>query len=171
LENYKRAKEWLKLSFNNVEKVIAFYKIQEYDACVFRIQLSIEQLQKSLLFLLGFQVRKSHESSKILNSLIYENKIQKIEKEIAEKIKKLTQVAKIIEKEETSTRYGIIKNNKLIPPTKLYDKTRTKEFLDVFYNFLILFQEILGVYSQLSYSIQSLNDLIDKIKFLMEEKK
>jgi len=37
--------------------------------CIFRIQLSMEQLQKALLVLLGLQFRKTHEPSKRLESI------------------------------------------------------------------------------------------------------
>ncbi len=168
MENYKRSKEWLKLSFNNLEKVIAFYKIKEYDACVFRIQLSIEQFQKSLLFLLGFQIRKTHEPSKILDSLIYNDQIQ-VKKQILDKFKKLTKLAKVIEKEETSTRYGIIRNNKLISPKKLYDKTKAIEFLNILVKFLIVIKEILINISEFSNQIKILDKSISKIRLLIEE--
>ncbi|GAG22880.1 unnamed protein product [marine sediment metagenome] len=40
--NYKRTKDWLSLAFNNLNRVIKFYEINEFAAYVFRIQLSTE---------------------------------------------------------------------------------------------------------------------------------
>lgn len=74
--NYNRFKEWLDLASNNIDKVIKFYKINEYSACVFRIQLSTEQLQKALIFLLGLQFRKTHKPSKILEAIENNSNIQ-----------------------------------------------------------------------------------------------
>ncbi len=165
MENYTRSKEWLKLVFNNLEKVIRFYEIQEYVACVFRIQLSIEQFLKSLLFLLGFQVRKTHEPSKILDSLIYNNQIQNYNKPI----NKLSKLAKIFEKEETSTRNGVIRNEKLIPPNKIYDKTKTIEFLNFLMEFLLLYKKILIKFSAFSKQTKMLEGIIDKVKLLSEK--
>jgi len=169
LENYKRSKEWLELSFNNIKKVCTFYKIQEYDACVFRIQLAIEQLQKSLLFLFGFQPRKSHEPSKILDSLIYNDQIQ-ANRDVIKKTKELSSFAKIIEKEETSTRYGLIRNERLIPPQTLYDKSKAKEFLNVLSNFLIIFKDILINFSEFKKQIVVLEEYINKLKNNMQKK-
>lgn len=75
MQNYQRTKEWLILAFNNFEKVLMFFKINEYDDCVFRIQLSMEQPQKALIFLFGVQIRKTHEASRILDSLTYSEKL------------------------------------------------------------------------------------------------
>ncbi len=65
-DNHKRTKEWLSLSLKNVTRVMGNYKTRDYPFCVFMTQLSIEQLQKSLIFFLGLQFRKTHEPSKIL---------------------------------------------------------------------------------------------------------
>lgn len=163
MENYKRIKEWIILSFNNIEKVCTFYEIQKYDACVFRIQLAVVQLQKSLLFLFGFQPRKSHEPSKILDSLIFKNQIQ-ANKDIIKKLKDLSRLAKITEKEETSTRYDLIKDERLIPPQILYDKSKAKEFLNVLSSFLIIYRDILINFSEFKKQIEVLEEYINKFK-------
>ncbi len=105
--NYNRFKEWLGLASNNIDKVIKFYKINEYSACVFRIQLSTEQLQKGLIFLLGLQFRKTHEPSKILEAIENNSSIQ-------------------IEKKNLSLSYKNVKNTIIIfniNPKNILDKS------------------------------------------------
>jgi HEPN domain-containing protein len=166
LQNYKRTKEWLNLAFNNLEKVVKFFKISEYDACVFRIQLSMEQLQKALIFLFGVQIRKTHEASKILDSLIYNKKLE-MEEEIIIKLKELSKLAKPIEKETTMTRYGVIRDEKLIPPEKLYKKSNTKDFIAKMIKFLTLYRDLLNNLSELSRHVEILDEYIGKIKNLI----
>ena len=122
-DNYTNTKEWLSLAFKNIERVIRNYKISDYSECVFKIQLSIEQLQKALIFLLGFQFHKIHDPSRILESIENNNNIIQIEKEIIDRIKNVASLAKDIEGEGTATRYGIIEEGKLITPEDKYGKT------------------------------------------------
>ena len=140
--NYNRTKEWLGFAFNNIERVIRNYREKDYADCVFRIQLSIEQLQKALIFLLGLQFRKIHEPSKILESAM-KNEITQNEDEIQEKIGKIVTIAKNIEKEGTFTRYGKIVDDKLITPEEKYDKGKTDEFLNDLKDILLILTDLL----------------------------
>jgi HEPN domain-containing protein len=126
--NYQRTKEWLNLAFNNLKRVIRNYDLDDYAGCIFRIQLSIEQFQKSLIFLLGIQFKKIHEPSKILKSLA-PNKINQIGKARGTKIYRVADLAEDIENEQTKTRNDIIKQGKLITPEERYDKTDSIRFI------------------------------------------
>lgn len=163
--NYNRFNEWLGLASNNIDKVIKFYKINEYSACVFRIQLSTEQLQKALIFLLGLQFRKTHEPSKILEA-IENNSIIQIEKKNLNQIKKLTTIAREIEKEETATRYGIVIDGKLISPDDYYDKDKTDTFINKLKEIIIIFRELLKEIPDLEQEIKHLHKFIKKIEEL-----
>lgn len=166
--NYEKTKEWLDLAFKNIERVIRNYKINDYSECVFKIQLSIEQLQKALILLLGFKFRKIHNPSIILES-IETNKNIKIEKEILEKIKNVAALAKGIEGEGPSTRYGIIKEGKLITPEEKYDKLEAIKYLKdlekIMINIKALINELPNLKQEiilLSNFIKECNDLIEK---------
>ena len=163
--NYERTKEWLDLAFDNLDKVVKFYKINEFAACVFRIQLSTEQLQKALIVLLGLQFRKTHEPSKILE-LIEFNEHIKIEKKVLEKIKRIAVISKKIEEEGTATRYGIIVDNKLISPDEKYDKTKTDECLDDLKRVLIFFKDLFKENPDLKPELTRLSEFITKIREL-----
>ena len=114
-DNYKRTKEWLNLAFTNIDRVLTSFKQRDYSICIYFIQLSIEQLQKSLIFLLGLQFRKTREPSKILES-IKTNKNMQIEPEKLEKIIKIASISKKIESEGPATRYGEIIDCELLAP-------------------------------------------------------
>ena len=163
--NYKRTKEWLSLAFNNLGKVIKFYEINEFAACVFRIQLSTEQLQKALVVLLGLQFRKTHEPSKILES-IESNEHIKFEEKYLKMIKRIAVLSKNIEDEGTATRYGIIVDNKLISPDEKYDKAKTDEWLDDLKKILIIFKELFKENPDLEPELTTLSEFITKIEEL-----
>jgi len=166
-DNYKRTKEWLSLAFNNIERVIRNYTISDYSECVFKIQLSIEQLQKALIFLLGFQFHKIHDPSRILDSI--ENNNIKIEKEILDRIKKVASLAKNIEGEGTATRYGIIEEGKLITPEDKYDKLEADKYLRDLKEILINLKEIFKEIPILVHDIKSITKFIKECKDLMKE--
>lgn len=166
--NYEKTKEWLGLAFNNIERVIRNYKINDYSECVFKIQLSIEQLQKALILLLGFKFRKIHNPSIILES-IENNKNIKIEKEILENIKKVAALAKGIEGEGVTTRYGIMKEGKLITPEEKYDKLEAIKYLkdlkEILKHMKTLIKGLPNLEQEiilLSKHINDCNDLIEK---------
>lgn len=118
------------MAHSNLNRVINFYQEGDYAATVFRVQLSVEQLQKALLLFLGIQFKKTHEPSRIIDSLIYDSQID-FNDEMVDKLQEMTFYAKKIEKEETATRYGIKKDGILLMPEEYYDKEKTKYFLDV----------------------------------------
>ena len=163
--NYKRTKEWLDLAFDNLKTLISNYKISEYSTCVYKIQLSIEQLQKALLYLFGLQFRKTHEPSKILRSLI-NNKNTQIEKEDIKRIKNIVNLAEIIESEGAATRYGIIRDEKLISPKELYNKVKTDEFLKNLKDILSILIELLKEKPDLEPELTILSEFITKIEEL-----
>lgn len=168
ITNYKNTKEWLGLAFNNIERVIRNYKINDFSECVFKIQLSVEQLQKALIFLLGFQFRKIHNPSQILESIENNNNI-KIEKEILDRIKKVASLAKNIEAEGTITRYGIIEDGKLISPEDKYHKLEADKYLKDLKEILINLKELLKEIPTLEYEITSLSKYIKECRELIKE--
>ncbi len=163
--NYKRTKEWLDLAFDNIETLISNYKISEYSTCVYKIQLSIEQLQKALLNLFGLQFRKTHEPSKILRSFLNKKNTQ-IENENIKQIKNIVDLAEIIEREGTATRYGIIKDEKLISPKELYNKVKTDEFLKNLKEILSILIELFKEIPDLESELKTLSEFITKIEEL-----
>ncbi len=166
--NYVKTKEWLSLAFNNLERVIRNYKISDYSECVFKIQLSIEQLQKALIFLLGLQFRKIHDPSRILESIENNNNII-IEKEILDRIKHVASLAKGIEGEGTGTRYGTIDEGKLISPEDKYDKLEADRYLKDLKEILINLKEILKEIPILEQDIRLISKFIKECKDLMKE--
>lgn len=166
--NYTNTKEWLSLAFKNIERVIRNYEISDYSECVFKIQLSIEQLQKALIFLLGFQFHKIHDPSRILESI--ENNINiKIKKEINDRIKKVASLAKDIEGEGTATRYGIIEDGKLITPEDKYKKSEADNFLRDLKEILINLKEIFKEIQNLEEEKKSISKFIEKCEDLIIE--
>ena len=164
--NYHRTKEWFELSLNNLNRVIRNYEFKDYADCVFRIQLTIEQLQKSLVFLLGLQFRKTHFVSKILENIDdYEN--LNLNEKVSKQIKEIAELSKILEEEHTKTRYGIIEDNKLITPEDTYNKEKTIEFLiilikiiDKVVTLLEPLPELENLNSELKKNVQKIKDFI-----------
>lgn len=154
--NYQRAKEWLRLAFNNIERVIRDYKLEDYAGSIFRIQLSIEQLQKSLIFLLGLHFKKTHEPSKILNSFTL-NQNQKIGESHLKKIHDIVKLAKDIENEETKTRYGVIEHGKLITPEDRYDRSDSIEYIK---DLTKIINHLIELYQE----FKDFNEVVNKLK-------
>jgi HEPN domain-containing protein len=102
--NYDSTKQWFQLAYNNIKRVIRNYKQKDYADTIFRIQLSVEQLQKGLLIFLGFQFKKSHEPSKIIDSILMKTDVN-LDDKIKRNLKDISLYAKEIEKEVTFTRY------------------------------------------------------------------
>jgi len=164
--NYTNTKEWLSLAFKNIERVIRNYEISDYSECVFKIQLSIEQLQKALIFLLGFQFHKIHDPSRILESI--ENNVNiKIEKEIIDRIKKVASLAKDIEGEGTATRYGIIEEGKLITPEDKYKKSEADKYSRDLKEILLNLKEIFQENPNLEEENKSLSKFIEQCEDLI----
>jgi len=154
--NYQRAKEWLRLAFNNIERVIRDYKLEDYAGSIFRIQLSIEQLQKSLIFLLGLHFKKTHEPSKILKSFTL-NQNQKIDESHLKKIHDIAKLAQDIENEETKTRYGVIEHGKLITPEDRYDRGDSIQYLKDL-------GKITKYITELYQEFEDFNEVVNKLK-------
>ena len=165
--NYEKTKEWLGLAFNNIERVIRNYKINDYSECVFKIQISVEQLQKALILLLGFKFRKIHNPSIILES-IETNENIKITEEILENINKIAALAKGIEGEGATTRYGIMKEGKLITPEEKYDKSEAIKYLKDLKEILINLKALIEELANLEQEIIILSKYINECNELIE---
>ena len=166
--NFNKTKEWLSLAFSNIERVIRNYQINDYSECVFKIQLSIEQLQKALILLLGLQFRKIHDPSRILDSIVDNNNLE-IEIENLDRIKKVAFLAKGIEGEGTTTRYGTIEEGKLISPEDKYDKLEADKFLKDLKEILINLKEIFKETSNLKQDLTLFTKFIKECEDLLIE--
>jgi HEPN domain-containing protein len=165
--NYQRTKEWFKLASNNIERVIRNYLSNDYADCIFRIQLSIEELQKALIFLLGMQFKKTHYPSKILQS-VETNRTPNIERNKIQKIHQIANIAKKIENEETKTRYGVIKNGKLITPEDQYVKRDAIHYLEDLSKILEKIIVLLSEFKEFDKSIKDLKKYKKDISQLIE---
>ncbi|HEY0088856.1 MAG TPA: HEPN domain-containing protein [Candidatus Lokiarchaeia archaeon] len=166
--NYDTTKQWFQLAYNNIKRVIRNYEQQDYADTIFRIQLSIEQLQKGLLGFLGVQFRKNHKPSKILDSIIHNSNI-KLENKKKEIIKNISLFAKEIEKEETFTRYGIKYGGRIIAPEEYYDKKITLKYIsnlkEILNLLILIFDDVLG----LELEIEQMNKYKKRIEELEEK--
>jgi len=166
-DNHERTKEWLKLAFNNIERTLRNYKEKDYPFSVFLIQMSIEQLLKALIFLLGLQFKKTHEPSKILDSVKW-SQINQIDEKIVRQIKKIASLAKEIESEGTSTRYGEIIDGKLILPEDKYSKTEANKYLKDLSEILKIFNKLLTSILYFELESKKIIEFIEKINNLIK---
>lgn len=168
--NYEKTKQWLKLLYNNLERTVRNFKLEDYADTAFRIQLATEQLQKALLDFLGIQFRRTHEPSRIIDSIIYEKQYSniKLEEPILEKLKEISFFAKKLEKEKSFTRYGVIKEDELITPTEYYSKEKVLKFLTYICKIIRIiidfFEKILELNREVIILKEYLNQIIELIK-------
>ena len=148
--------------------MLSFYAQEDYAATVFRIQLSVEQLQKSVLLFLGIQFRKTHEPSRVIDSVIYDSDVE-LDEEIVENLKNLSRIAKIIEKEETTTRYGIERDDEIIPPEEIYDKKKTRHFLKSLIDILCIVASLIEEFPSLEKPFEELKIFAKKMEVLLDE--
>ncbi|GAB4320096.1 MAG: hypothetical protein Kow0069_23920 [Promethearchaeota archaeon] len=155
--NHDRARDWLAFSFENMATALKLFETEQYPACVFRIQLSVE----SLVFLCGMQFKKTHELSRLLDSFPSSSE-QSLEPEVAGKIRQISTLAKQVEGVGTASRYGAEVNGRLVLPSELFDEKSAREFFAVT-------SKITGLTAALLEGVEGFVEEANRLKVLLKK--
>jgi HEPN domain-containing protein len=167
--NFSQGKSWIISAISDLKIVISSIQNQFYSLVAFRSQFAVEKLNKAILNFMGLKVEKTHTPTDILEDVLKSTVSVIIDLETKEILEKILKYSKFFENEGTQTRYGTIKNNKLIIAEEIYHS-----FEDI-KDFLIYLEKIVKLYlkllkKSLNMTKEEFKDL-DQLELLLGELK
>jgi len=141
--NFSQGKSWIISAISDVKIVINGLQNEYYSLVAFRSQFAVEKLNKSILSFMGLKIEKTHTPTDILEDIINSKSSLIIDVETKKVLKKILKFSKFFENEGVQTRYGTIKNNKLVIAEEIY-----QSFEDI-KSFLINLQNIVNYFLKL----------------------
>ena len=141
--NFTQGKSWIISAISDVKIVINGLQNEYYSLVAFRSQFAVEKLNKAILSFMGLKVEKTHTPTEILEDILNRKSALSFNLETKKILEKILKYSKFFENEGVQTRYGTIKNNKLVIAEEIY-----QSFEDI-KNFLINLQNIVNCYLKL----------------------
>lgn len=141
--NFTQGKSWIISAISDLKIVINGVQNEYYSLVAFRSQFAVEKLNKAILSFMGLKVEKTHSPTDILEDILNRKSSLSFNLETKKILEKILKYSKFFENEGVQTRYGTIKNNKLIIAEEIY-----QSFEDI-KNFLINLQNIVNCYLKL----------------------
>ena len=141
--NFTQGKSWIVSAISDVKIVINGVQNEYYSLVAFRSQFAVEKLNKAILSFMGLKIEKTHTPTEILEDILNRKSALSFNLKTKKILEKILKYSKFFENEGVQTRYGIIKNNKLIIAEEIY-----QSFEDI-KNFLINLQNIVNCYLKL----------------------
>lgn len=134
--NFSQGKSWIISAISDVKIVINGLQNEYYSLVAFRSQFAVEKFNKAILIFMGLKIEKTHTPTDILEDIINSKSSLIIDVETKKVLEKILKFSKFFENEGVQTRYGTIKNNKLVIAEEIY-----QSFEDI-KSFLINLQKI-----------------------------
>jgi len=141
--NFTQGKSWIVSAISDVKIVINGVQNEYYSLVAFRSQFAVEKLNKAILSFMGLKIEKTHTPTDILEDIINIKSSLIIDVETKKVLEKILKFSKFFENEGVQTRYGTIKNNKLVIAEEIY-----QSFEDI-KDFLINLQNIVNCFLKL----------------------
>jgi HEPN domain-containing protein len=127
--NITQARKWIISVINDIERVKRSYEANDYADSIYRCQFAIEKINKAILILFGFQLKRTHTPSKIIGTIL-KTKKDLFDSESKKILEKIIEVSKKFEKLKTTPKYGFLENGDYILPEEIYSsKEEVKNFL------------------------------------------
>ena len=161
--NFTQAKSWILSAINDISRVLNSLKRKDFADVAFRSQFAVEKLNKAALNLLGVKIEKTHIPTKILKSIILDEKTLDNEDSTKENLLKIINYSGLFEDEGGKTRYGISKEEILMIPEQIYNSSEDIK------QFILNLQKIVGLYLILWNETFNINEI--EFKELKELKK
>ncbi len=141
--NFTQGKSWIISAISDIKIVINSLQNEYYSLVAFRSQFAVEKLNKAILSFMGLKVEKTHTPTDILEEVLTSKSSLIIDLETKKLLEKISKYSKFFENEGVQTRYGTIKDDKLIFAEEIY-----QSFKDIT-NFIINLQKIVNCYLKL----------------------
>jgi len=167
--NFSQGKSWIKSAISDIKIVINSLQNGYFSLVAFRSQFAVEKLNKAILSFMGLKVEKPHVPADILKDVLKSESSLAIDLETKEILKKIQKHSKFFENEVVQTRYGTIKNSKLIIAEEIYQSFEDiKDFLINLEKIVILNLKLLK--KSLNITKEEFKDL-DRLESLLGELK
>jgi len=167
--NFSQGKSWIKSAISDIKIVINSLQNGYFSLVAFRSQFAVEKLNKAILSFMGLKVEKPHVPADILKDVLKSESSLAIDLETKEILKKIQKHSKFFENEGVQTRYGTIKNSKLIIAEEIYQSFEDiKDFLINLEKIVILNLKLLK--KSLNITKEEFKDL-DRLESLLGELK
>ena len=167
--NFSQGKSWIKSAISDMKIVINSVQNEYFSLVAFRSQFAVEKLNKAILSFMGLKVEKTHAPTDILEDVLKGESSLTIDLETKEILKKILKHSKFFENEGVQTRYGTIKNNKLIIAEEIYHSFEDiKDFLINLEKIVIFYLKLLK--ESLNMTNEEFKDL-DRLESLLGELK
>ncbi len=135
--NFTQAKSWIRSAINDVNRVLNGLKLEDYALVAFRSQFAVEKFNKSIISFIGVKVEKTHTPSEIIEDIINIEENLNLEEKTITLLRKIIKYSKTFENEGTKARYGVIKEEKLIPAEEIYESFENiKKFIIILKNYI-----------------------------------
>jgi HEPN domain-containing protein len=142
--NYTQGRSWITSAINDIKIVLNGLKDGYYSLVAFRSQFAVEKLNKAILSFMGLKAEKSHTPTDILDDILKNEPILTIDEESKKILEKISKYSKFFEKQGTQTRYGTIKDKKLITAEEIYKSFEdVKDFIKNLQNIVIYYLKFL----------------------------
>ncbi|KKM21722.1 hypothetical protein LCGC14_1632580 [marine sediment metagenome] len=141
--NFSQGKSWIISAISDVKIVINGLQNEYYSLVAFRSQFAVEKFNKAILSFMGLKIEKTHTPTDIIEDIINSKSSLIIDEETKKVLEKILKFSKFFENEGVQTRYGTIKNNKLVIAEEIY-----QSFEDIKI-FLINLQNIVNYFLKL----------------------
>ena len=141
--NFSQGKSWIKSAISDIKIVLNSLQNEYYSLVAFRSQFAEEKLNKAILSFMGLKIEKTHTPTDILEDILKSKPSLTINIETKKILEKILKYSKFFENEGAQTRYGTIKNNRLIIAEEIY-----QSFSDI-RDFLINLHKIVNSYLEL----------------------
>ena len=141
--NFSQGKSWIISAISDVKIVINGLQNEYYSLVAFRSQFAVEKFNKAILSFMGLKIEKTHTPTDIIEDIINSKSSLIIDEETKKVLEKNLKFSKFFENEGVQTRYGTIKNNKLVIAEEIY-----QSFEDIKI-FLINLQNIVNCFLKL----------------------
>jgi len=148
--NFSQGKSWITSAINDIKIVLNSLKNEYYSLVAFRSQFAVEKLNKAILSIMGLKFEKTHTPTDILNEILKDEPILNIDENTEKILEKIYKYSKFFEQQGTQTRYGTIKDNKLVTAEEIYKsfediKSFIKNLQDIVVCYLKLLKETLNI--------------------------
>jgi HEPN domain-containing protein len=167
--NFSQGKSWIISAISDVKIVITGIQNEYYSLVAFRSQFAVEKFNKAILSFMGLKIEKTHTPTDILEDIISSKSSLIIDVETKKVLEKILKFSKFFENEGVQTRYGTIKNNKLVIAEEIYQSFEDiKSFLINLQNivncFLKLVKESLNITEKEFENLLQLESLLGELK-------
>lgn len=142
--NFSQAQSWIKSAISDMKIVINSLQNEFFSLVAFRSQFAVEKLNKAIINFMGLKSEKTHTPTDILEEILKNKSSFTIDQKTKKILYEILKHSKFFEIEGVQTRYGAIKDNKLIIAEEIYQSFEDIEpFLVNLQNILINYLDLL----------------------------